>query len=292
MTKRLFLPLMVCLMTISFQFASGETPKDKAQEVLVKGLSESNPIKRKEAVIALSLEGATVEVLQQLETALSDKDVDVQMAACASLAEMKGKRATDLLLKALNQEIPEVSFAAAKALYDLGHPAGKEVMLDILGGERKTSSSYLTQQKRDALQLMKNPPALFRMAIKEGVGMIPIPGAGFGAASLEGILKDQGVNGRALAATMLARENDQATFTALREALTDKSWSVRAAAIHALALRNRAEVSEHLIPLLDDKNDAVKFRAAATYLRLQNPAVIRNGATTKNKTLQRKKSSR
>lgn len=257
----------VCLLTYA---ALAQTEAEKARQIFVKALSESNPIKRKEAVEALSLVGADNAVYEQLENALRDKDVDVQMAACASLATIKGKRSVTLLEQAMKNDTPEVSFAAAKALFELGVPSGKEALLDILTGEKKTNSNYFTTQKRDAMQMMKNPPALYRLAIREGVGMIPLPGAGFGAASLEGILKDSGVTGRALAATYLAREKDQASLDALREALTDKNWSVRAAAIHALALRQSTVALNDLVGLLDDKNDAVKYRAAAAYLRLSS----------------------
>jgi HEAT repeat protein len=55
---------------------------------------------------------------------------------------------------------------------------------------------------------------------------------------------------------------------ALLDALTDTDASVRAAAVHALALRNDRSVAPKLLPLLDDKKDAVRARAAAGYLRL------------------------
>jgi HEAT repeat protein len=77
------------------------------------------------------------------------------------------------------------------------------------------------------------------------------------------------VTGRALAATILAREKDEATLAALREALSDKDWSVRAAAVHSLALSNQPELRSDLVALLDDKKEAVRYRAAAAYLRLE-----------------------
>lgn len=263
--KKLLPFFAACLLSCA---ALAQTEIEKARQIFAKALSESNPIKRKEAVEALSLIGADNIAYEQLGNALNDKDVDVQMAACASLATIKGKRSITLLQQAMKSEVPEVSFAAAKALFELNDPSGKAALLDILAGEKKTNSNYFTTQKRDALQMMKNPPALYRLAIREGVGMIPLPGAGFGAASLEGILKDSGVTGRALAATYLAREKDQASLQALREALTDKNWSVRAAAVHALALRQSTIALSEIAVLLEDKNEAVKYRAAAAYLRL------------------------
>jgi HEAT repeat protein len=40
------------------------------------------------------------------------------------------------------------------------------------------------------------------------------------------------------------------------------------------------EFREKLIPLLDDKKDAVRVRAAAAYIRLQEESTTRRGATT------------
>jgi len=57
---------------------------------------------------------------------------------------------------------------------------------------------------------------------------------------------------------------------ALKDALTDKDWSVRAAAVHAIALRNDPALESDLVPLLDDKKEAVRVRAAAGYLRLES----------------------
>jgi HEAT repeat protein len=53
------------------------------------------------------------------------------------------------------------------------------------------------------------------------------------------------------------------------EALEDKDWSVRASAVHAIALRDDPALEKNLIPLFDDKNGAVRVRAAAGYLRLE-----------------------
>ena len=75
-------------------------------------------------------------------------------------------------------------------------------------------------------------------------------------------------SGRAAAALMLATEKDQATLEGLRDALSDTDWSVRAAAVHSLALRRDPRLRTDLTPLLDDPNEAVRLRAAAACLRL------------------------
>jgi HEAT repeat protein len=52
---------------------------------------------------------------------------------------------------------------------------------------------------------------------------------------MQAILTDPGVSGRAAAALMLANGGSPGTVDALKDALHDKEWSVRAAAVHALA---------------------------------------------------------
>ena len=81
-------------------------------------------------------------------------------------------------------------------------------------------------------------------------------------------MKNGEVTPRAIAVLDLASDKKPETLQVLRDALNDKEWSVRAAAVHALAVRNQADVLPDLIPLLDDKKDAVSDRAAVAYLRL------------------------
>ena len=266
-----FLALEFSLLTAGTSVGQAVTSPDveKARQILEKGLAEGNPDKRKEAVIALSLEGTTGQVFSRLEAALDDKDVKVRLAACGSLAALNDKQSIPPLEKALQDRVPEVSFAAAKALYELDQPIGKEVLLEVLAGEKKTKSGHLISEKREAMRMMKNPGGLLKFMVKEGVGMAPVPGLGI---AMEALLSDAGVSGRALAATLLAKEKDAATLAALRDALSAKDWSVRAAAVNSLALRNQHEVRSDLVPLLDDNREAVKYRAAAAYLRLERLA--------------------
>ena len=242
------------------------TAGEKARQILERGLAESNPEKRKEAVIALSLQGMTEQVFSRLETALDDKDVKVRLAACGSLGALNDKRSIPPLEKALQDRVPEVSFAAARALYELDQTIGKEVLLEVLAGEKKTRSGHLVSEKREAMRMMKNPGGLLKFMVKEGIGMAPVPGLGI---AMEALLSDSGVSGRAIAATLLAKEKDEATLAALREALSSKDWSVRAAAVNSLALRDQTEVRSDLVPLLDDNREAVRYRAAAAYVRLE-----------------------
>jgi HEAT repeat protein len=244
-------------------------PRSRCRDILQQALQDKNPDTRKQAVVALSLAGG--QYLSSLRTMLQDSDVQVRLAAVGSLAEVKSPRAVAALRVALDDEVPEVSFAAAKALVASHDLVGKEVMLAMLEGEAKTSSGVFTKQKRDALRMVHTPKTLLLFAVKRGIGFAPVPYLGLGVGSMQQLLSDPEVSGRATAALMLAHERDQATLDALREALTDKDWSVRAAAVHALALRGDPRMKNDLLPLLDDEHQAVRLRAAAAYLRVTGP---------------------
>jgi HEAT repeat protein len=243
--------------------------EDRARGFLDESLKDRNPDTRKQGVQALSLAGAREPYLSMLTAMLDDKDVQVRVATVSSLGDLKSTTTVPALQKALNEDVPEVSFAAAKALWTLGEPSGREALVSVLSGETKTSSGFLTQQKRDALRMLYTPKPLFMFAMKTGVGLAPVPGLGTGISSLQGILSDPSVSGRAATALLLSTDHDPKVLEALEDALVDKDWSVRAAAAHSIALRNDPTLEKDLIPLFDDKKEAVRVRAAAGYLRLE-----------------------
>src|ERR1035441_4049767 len=170
----------------------------QCSELLRRGLEDKNPETRKQAVVALSLAGQSGPLFSRLEEMLQDKDVEVRQAVVVSLAEVKNKSATAALHKALEDEVPEVSFTAAKALWARNDPAGKQALLAILAGESKTSSSFFSKQKREALRMMHTPQTTFLFAVRQGARFAPVPGLGAGMASMQSILTDSEVPGREL----------------------------------------------------------------------------------------------
>jgi hypothetical protein len=239
------------------------------RDILDKALKDKNPDTRKQAAIALSLVGSADPYASQLESLLDDKDVEVRLSAVASLSDLKDSRTIAALHKALNDEVPEVSFAAARSLWALNDPEGKKALLAILGGESKASSGFFAKQKRDALRMMHTPKPMFMFVVRTGAGFAPVPGLGTGVSSLQALLSDPSVSGRATAALLLEKEKDDQTLTALKDASQDKDWSVRAAAVHALVLRDDPALESYIVPLLEDKTEGVRLRAAAGYLRLE-----------------------
>ncbi|HEY2017741.1 MAG TPA: HEAT repeat domain-containing protein [Bryobacteraceae bacterium] len=237
-------------------------------ELLRHALESRNPDTRKQAVVALSLAAGRDPMQSSLEGMLQDKDVEVRLAVVAGLAEVKNEAAIAALRKALEDEVPEVSFAAAKVLWTLHDAKGKAALMAVLQGESKTASNFFSKQKRDALRMVHTPRTTFLYAVRQGVGFAPVPGLGEGIASMQALLTDPGVSGRATAALLLGKDRDAATIEGLKDALYDKDWRVRAAAVHSLSLQNNPAMKKDLAPLIEDDKEEVRLRAAAGYLRL------------------------
>jgi HEAT repeat protein len=241
----------------------------RARGLLQDSLKDKNPDTRKHAVEALGLVSPSEPYLSQLEAMLEDKDVEVRLSTIASLVDLKNQRTIPTLQKALKSDVPEVSFAAAKALWALDDPSGRDALVSVLSGETKTASGFIAKQKREGLRMLHTPQTLFMFAVKQGAVFAPVPGLGAGISSVQGILSDPGVSGRAATALLLSVDRSPEVLPALKDALADANWSVRAAAVHAIALRNDPALEADLVPLFEDKKEAVRVRAAAGYLRLE-----------------------
>src|SRR5580704_15025306 len=267
-----FVPMLLLLPGMAFSQnarTSAQSSNDRASGLLENSLKDKNPETRTHAVESLGLVSATEPWLSELQGMIDDKDVEVRLAAIASLVDLKGSGTILTLLKALDSNVPEVSFAAAKALWALNEPAGRDALFSVLDRETRSKSGFITKEKRDALRMMHTPRTFFIFAVVESANLAPVPGVGAGVSSLQGILFAPGVSGSAAAALLLSTDHSPEVLKALQSALGDTDWTVRAAAVHAIAMRNDPALEADLTPLFDDKKEAVRVRAAAGYLRLE-----------------------
>jgi HEAT repeat protein len=258
--------------TLAFGQAKPDDTMQKCRGILDDAVHDHNPDVRKGAAEALSLVGVKDNALDLLAPMLDDHDVTVRVAAVSTLGDLKENKTLviPLLNKALVDPVPEVDFAAAKVLYQLHDPEGTEYLLEVVSKESKASSSYITKEKRSALRMLHTPTKLFTTLAIEAAGFAPVPGLGFGLSSAQGILSDPDSSARAASLLLVGNSSDPGLEDVVRAGFMDKEWSVRAATAHVVAMHPFPELRENLVPLLDDKKDAVRVRAAAAYLRLQH----------------------
>ena len=246
--------------------ASAATPTEKSWDVLTDGAAEENATKRAEAISAIGTI-RSARATKMVEAALSDKDHSVRLAAVIALADRNSRAEIPKLKTALDDDAAEISFTAAQALWQMGDRSGRDLLVAVLAGERKQSSSFLTRSVRDAKSTLHNRKALVWMGAKEGAGFLFGP-LGYGLGLVEGMTKDSSAPARALSAKLLSEEKNPALIDDLAAALDDKSPLVRVAAAKALGgFANRSLIAK-IEPLLEDKQEAVRYMAAASIVRL------------------------
>ena len=82
-------------------------PVTHAWQVIDEASKSGDAAKRREMVTAASLGGPRDKVFAFLGAAVSDKELEVRLAACASLASLKDKRSIPPLRRALADPTPE-----------------------------------------------------------------------------------------------------------------------------------------------------------------------------------------
>lgn len=245
-----------------------KTPASRAWRTLTEGLNAKKFSDRIIALKAMSDLGPNLKGVRLVSEVLKDKDPDLRAQAAATLGEMKSRAALPALRVALNDEAPQVSFAAARSLWQLGDNAGRRVLLDILQGDKGTKDGFVASHKRAAKHELQDKKSLVALGAEKSAGEF-LPGPlGMGV----GLAKQQLVGGtdpaRAACAELLSRRPDKATMLALKAALMDHDWSVRAAAAIALGKMARPGTQPWLEYALDDGKQAVRDAAAVGILRI------------------------
>jgi HEAT repeat protein len=284
MTMRFWL-LMMLGTTLAFAQAKPPDTVSRCRDLLNAAIHDKNPDVRKGAAEALSLMGFKDNVLESLAPMIDDRDMTVRIAAVTSLGDLKDRRTLPLLQKALRDPVAEVDFAAAKVLFQLRDPEGTQFLLDVVNGESKASSNYFNKERRNAVHMLHTPTRLFIYIGTQAAGLAPVPGLGFGISSAEGILMDPDTSARGASLLLMANSRDPRLSDAVASALNEKDWSLRAAAVHLIAMHPFPAYREKLVPLLDDKRGAVRLRAAAAYIRLGHeaaPPPVKRAMTTQH----------
>ena len=247
-----------------------------AWQMLTEGAADASPYKRSPAISAMTtIRSPDADKL--VIAALTDKDLLVRFAAVSGLAERKSRADIPKLKTVLDDPSGEISFIAAKALWEMGDHSGQDILEEVLFGELK-KPSFVTSQIRGAKATAHNRKELVWLGAKEGAGFLFGP-LGTGLGVMEQVMKDSSAPQRMLAATLLAQEKGPATIADLGEALVDKNPLVRTTAARLLGGFNDSTVRPKLEPLLEDKSDAVRYMAAASIVRIER----RSGKKSKTK---------
>ena len=260
-----FLVVLLTNLPLSAQDQPQLSPREQAWAVLHRGLEEIKATKRLEAVKALSLVSGDRSAVRLALRALQDKDGRVRTAAAASLGQLHATSALPALKEALSDKDISVVLAATHSLFLLKDKSAYGVYYAILMRDKKSTGGMIQGQ----LDRLKDPKQVAELGFQEGLGFVPFGGMGFEA--YRTIMKRDSAPVRAAAARFLTSDPDPVSGDALvQAALADKDQIVRQAALDALAERGDPSCIERLLKNLSDDKEAVRYRTAATILRLSN----------------------
>src|SRR5262249_32698910 len=144
----------------------------RAWDMLAAAMKDDKAIRRAESVAALGSIGLQPRVVRLIESALSDKDGSVRQTAALTLGKMKARQSIPKLRESLNDSSPQVSFAAAQSLWQLGDHSSRDVFIDVLAGERKTSDGFVKSNLKETYKKYHSPRALALLGAKEAAGAL------------------------------------------------------------------------------------------------------------------------
>src|SRR5271156_4138799 len=211
----------LCSPTARAQTGATDPNVQKARDLLLKGVASGNPDTRQLAVMAASLIGDRSEVLNKLYSMLeTDKDVPTRITIISTLGSFHNPAVIPSLQKALADPVPEVELAAAMALYGLKQPEGKAFLMDVLEGKQKTTSSFMSSEKRSLARMTHTPTTtLLGMVANE----FTLPGLGSGMESAVGLSADPASMASSSVIFSLAKDKDDpVVWAALVKAMEDK----------------------------------------------------------------------
>jgi len=258
-----------------------QTPTAQAWQILHTACSADKTIARATAVGVLGLLPGNPQARKMAEKALTDEKSEVRSSAAGALGAMQSKASIAKLREAADDQDPSVALAAAHSLIQLNDDSGYEVYYEVLTGKRKGKKGLIASQ----MAVLKDPKKMAELGIQEGIGFIPFAGMGWQAFKM--IRKGDSAPVRAAAAKVLTKDPDPDTTKALADAIGDKNWVVRAAALEALTERGDPSVLDTVEVYMFDDKDAVKYTAAAAVLHLS--AIKKSGTPVKQKGRKRRR---
>ncbi len=246
-----------------------------AISILQVSAASTRPEIRIAAVGALGTLGRSPEAKKLIEKAYADKDQDVRVAALTASAATKDPTLIPEMKKLLDDPVPEVAFAAAVALWRMKDHSGIGILYGVLGGDRKSGSSFIKSGMHQADKDMHSPSTLAKIGAEQGAYALLGP-FGIGLDAMRMAHKNgSGNSARILTVNLLTEDRSEVTMRQLVDALQDNDAFVRSAAAKGLAEYHGATVTDGLIDVFDDKKPSVRCAAAASYLKITSAARTR-----------------
>lgn len=239
-----------------------------AWALLDQGVNSDKFQDRSDTLSALTILAHDGRAVAMIAKALDDKEEMIRVLAATLLGEIKARSTIPELRNAVDDKSPEVSFAAAQALWKMGDRSGRDIFYEVLDGERKVQPSVIKSKLHKARMDMHDPKALVVIGVNE-VSSAFLGPFSMGVSMTEEYAKNTGASIQALCAQLLATDHSRGTTDELTDALGDKNWTVRAAAAKSLAKLDYRGAKPQLKDMMqNDKSQPARLAAAAAVIQL------------------------
>lgn len=246
------------------------SPTENAQEAWVMLTTSLNDVKHPEhriqALAALGIMGDNPRSIKLIVDTMNDKDIDIKTAAILAAGQTKARRVIPALRRMLDDQEPEIAFAAATTLWKMKDHSGETVLMAVADGNRKANSGLVNGTMHSMNKELHDPADMARLGALQGASMLLGP-FGIGITAFEYVKKNGGNSARAIAIDDLAQTHSPALRSELLGVLGDKDVAVRVAAAKALAEYHDPEVGAKLADLLADPKLPARLTAAAAFLK-------------------------
>jgi HEAT repeat protein len=224
---------------------------------------------RIEALAALGTMGSNDRAARIIGDAINGHDSDVRVAAILAAGQTKNPKLLPPLQRALDDDQPQVAYAAAVTLWKMHDYSGEDLLMAVALGDRKAKPGLIKSERHKADQDLHSRRALTMIAVNQGSGYFLGP-FGIGVKAIEMVDKNSGAITRAAAIDQLSQHHTDDVRDVLITDLTDGEPAVRAAAAKGLGRWPGPDTAKALAPMFGDNHLAVRLTAAAAYLRAEN----------------------
>lgn len=246
--------------------ANAQAPSVNEAWTQLKAAAQSDSSENRiQAVTALSVMGNNDAAANILRNAFHDSHTDVRAAAIVAAGETGNKALVPDIQRMLDDDHPQIAFAAALALWKMGDHSGQDIITEVIHGDRKAKPGLIKSSMKKAKHTLHSPEKMLTIGAMQSAGFL-FPPAGYGIGAYRYMHSGKTQDPRVQAIEELAKEHSDEVRDELINASDDHDDGVRLAAAEELAKYPGKTTTDALSRMFADSKKDVRLMACAAYI--------------------------